>query len=293
MFEKSINCSSIFIFLLIAMFAGAIPVANANQSEMDVYFNSLQQRLTDDGFDQNKIRALYRQPEISFETRSVSLFFIHREGKMDHSQYTDTQSIRKAKKYMQTHKTDLVKIETGSGVQKTVVTAIILVETRLGTTLGTSSTFNALSSIAALENKAARDKVWKSLDSESYLTRQAFVKTAKKKFRWAYRELKAFLEYTQKEKMNPLAIKGSFAGAMGIPQFMPTNIEHYAKDGNGDGSIDLFNHADAMASIANYLKRHGWKPGIGRKKKKKIVHHYNHSSDYVDTIIKISDLLET
>ena len=79
---------------------------------------------------------------------------------------------------------------------------------------------------------------------------------------------------------------------MGIPQFMPSNIEHYAKDGNGDGSIDLFNHADAQASVANFLKKHGWKPGIDLKKKQKVVHHYNHSDDYVDTILRISDLLK-
>jgi len=268
------------------------PMVHSAPSDSELYFIDLEKRLIQDGFDANKVNALYQQTGITFETRNVSLFFIHREGKMDGSQYTDRQSIQKAKIYMQKHKTNLARIETIAGVEKSVVTAIILVETRLGTTIGTSSVLNALSSIAALENSAARDKVWKSLDSKGDFTRQSFDKKAKQKSTWAYRELKAFLAYTEKENLDPLAIKGSFAGAMGIPQFMPTNIDYYAKDGNGDGSIDLFNHADAMASIANYLKKHGWKPGIDRKKKEKVIHHYNHSSDYVDTILKISDLLE-
>jgi len=266
--------------------------AQAGQSEKSPYFSGVEQRLVRDGFHADRIAALYRQAGVTFETRNVSLFFILRAGKVDHSQYTNPESIRKARRYMQEHRKDLLRIETSAGVQKSVVTAIILVETRLGTTLGNSSVFNALSSIAALDNPAARDRVWNSLDDKGNLTRQVFDKKARQKASWAYRELKAFLEYVQKQHIDPLTVKGSFAGAMGIPQFMPTNIGHYAKDGNGDGTIDLFNHADAQASVANFLKRHGWKPGIDRKRKKEVIHHYNHSDDYVDTILKISDLLE-
>ena len=283
----------IFILMSLTVFSLVVhSVVLAAPSDRDLYFTSLEKRLIQDGFNADKVDAIFQQPGISFETRSVSLFFILRAGKMDHSNYTDKRSIQKAKTYMEKHKADLDRVQRTSGVDKSVVTAIILVETRLGTTLGRSSVFNALSSIAALENQAARDKVWNSIDDKGDLTRQSFDKKAKRKSSWAYRELKAFLEYTAQENIEPLTVKGSFAGAMGIPQFMPSNISHYAKDGNGDGTIDLFNHADAQASVANFLKKHGWKPGIDRKKKQKVVHHYNHSDDYVDTILKISDLLE-
>jgi membrane-bound lytic murein transglycosylase B len=294
MLEKLRQGHRPILHLLMLSVFGLIIHANvlAASSDRDLYFGDLEKRLVTDGFNAAKIDALYQRPDITFQTRNVSLFFILREGKMDHSHYTDQRSIQKAKKYMEQHKTDLDRIQKNSGVEKSVVTAIILVETRLGTTLGKSSVFNSLSSIAALENPAARDMVWKSLDPKGNLTRQSFDKKAKRKSAWAYRELKAFLEYTVKENIDPLTIKGSFAGAMGIPQFMPTNIEYYGKDGSGDGSIDLFNHADAMASVANYLKKHGWKPSIDKNKKEKVVHHYNHSSDYVDTILKISDLLK-
>ena len=292
---KKLPRKSRIIFILMGLTVFSLVVNSivlAAPSDRDLYFTSLEKRLIQDGFNADKVDAIFQQPGITFETRSVSLFFILRAGKMDHSNYTDERSIQKAKKYMERHKADLDRVQLTSGVEKSVVTAIILVETRLGTTLGKSSVFNALSSIAALDNQAARDKVWNSIDDKGDLTRQSFDKKAKRKSSWAYRELKAFLEYTAEENIEPLAVKGSFAGAMGIPQFMPTNIEYYAKDGNGDGTIDLFNHADAQASVANFLKKHGWKPGIDRKKKQKVVHHYNHSDDYVDTILKISDLLE-
>ena len=294
MIKKVRRSRCLSLYLLMFSILGLITHANvlAASPDRDLYFVDLEKRLIRDGFNADKIDALYQRPDITFETRNVSLFFILREGKMDHSNYTDARSIKKAKKYMERHKTELDRVQKRSGVKKSVVTAIILVETRLGTTLGKSSVFNSLSSIAALENPVARDKVWKSLDGKGELSRQSFDQKAKRKSAWAYRELKAFLEYTAKEGIDPFIVKGSFAGAMGIPQFMPTNIGHYAKDGNGDGSIDLFNHTDAQASVANFLKKHGWKPGIDRKKKKKVIHHYNHSDDYVDTILKISDLLE-
>jgi membrane-bound lytic murein transglycosylase B len=79
---------------------------------------------------------------------------------------------------------------------------------------------------------------------------------------------------------------------MGIAQFLPSSILAYAKDGNNDGRIDLFNHSDAIASIAGYLKNYGWHPGIDGKKAYKIVYRYNRSSYYVNTVLKIAELLK-
>jgi membrane-bound lytic murein transglycosylase B len=93
--------------------------------------------------------------------------------------------------------------------------------------------------------------------------------------------------------MDPAGINGSYAGALGIAQFMPSNIIAYAKDGNKDGRVDLHDHADAIASIASYLKHFGWKPGIDRKKAYKVVYQYNHSKYYVNIILKIADRLKS
>jgi membrane-bound lytic murein transglycosylase B len=62
--------------------------------------------------------------------------------------------------------------------------------------------------------------------------------------------------------LDPLSVKGSYAGAMGAPQFMPSNYRRYAIDANADGRIDLWNNwADVCASVGNYLKEHGWNAG--------------------------------
>ena len=120
-----------------------------------------------------------------------------------------------------------------------------------------------------------------------------YEKSAQRKSKWAYGELKAFLRYADQEGFDPAEMPGSFAGAIGLAQFMPTSILAYGKDGNNDGTIDLLTHPDAMASIANYLKRHGWRPGISQKKAEKVIYHYNHSEYYVKAILKIAKRLES
>ena len=75
-------------------------------------------------------------------------------------------------------------------------------------------------------------------------------------------ELEQFLLMTREEKLDPLAPLGSYAGAMGIPQFMPTSFRQWAVDGDGDGHRDLWTDwPDVFASVANYLKVHGWRAG--------------------------------
>ncbi len=76
-------------------------------------------------------------------------------------------------------------------------------------------------------------------------------------------ELEAFLVLTQRTGTDPLALRGSYAGAMGLPQFMPSSWSKYAVDFDGDGRIDLFNSAaDVIGSVANYFKSYGWQTGM-------------------------------
>ena len=103
------------------------------------------------------------------------------------------------------------------------------------------------------------------------ISRKKFEKKAASRSKWAYKELKALLKYSSREGVDPAVIPGSFAGAVGVAQFMPTSIMAYGKDGNDDGVVDMLNHVDSMASIANFLKSHGWRKGQSRKKAEKII----------------------
>jgi membrane-bound lytic murein transglycosylase B len=77
------------------------------------------------------------------------------------------------------------------------------------------------------------------------------------------KELEQFLVMASKEKINPTKLKGSYAGAMGLPQFMPSSWANFAVDFDGDKHIDLFNNpADVIGSVANYFKAFQWQTGM-------------------------------
>ncbi len=277
--------------LIVLSLIFATVYASADVAKSTWQFKTLQSKLTQDGFPAERIKTIYQDSRVKFERRGSGLFFVHSEAKLNYDQFTNKWSINQAHKYMHKHSAQLEKTENAYGVDKRVITAIILVETGLGTTLGERSILNSLSSLSAFADPAVRNEFWTNFKRKDEISRKDFEKRAIRKSKWAYRELKAFLEYTQREKFDPVVIQGSYAGALGIAQFMPTTLMAYARDGNQDGAIDLFTHADAMASIASFLKRFGWKPGIDTEKAREVIYRYNHSDYYVNTILKISELL--
>lgn len=258
----------------------------------DTYFETLQERLIKDGFDKNTIIRLYNNPKVNFETKKASLFLFHRESVLNYDQFTSPGNIKKSRNYMAKHKPDLLRAEKKYGVNKEIITAIILIETKLGTRLGGPSVLNMLSTVASLADPDVRNMFWSKVSKSTEFTKKKFQKWAERKSKWAYNELKAFLTYTTREKIDPARIYGSYAGALGIAQFMPSNILSFAKDGNNDGRVDLFNHADAIMSIATYLKHYGWHNGINKKEAYKVIYHYNHSRQYVDAVLNVAALLK-
>jgi membrane-bound lytic murein transglycosylase B len=282
----------IIIISLVAIFLWSGSSWAAEKS-LKHHFKPLQKKLIQDGLDSKKIKSLYNRPQVKFEAERVIVLFTYSESKVNYDQFSNDWSIRTAKKYMEKHREDLARIEKAYGVDKNVITAILLVESSLGKTLGTRSALNILSTIASLMYSEARSELYTMIPKAKKTSRKRYEKSAKRKSKWAYKELKALLEYADQEGFDPAEIPGSFAGAMGLAQFMPTSILAYGKDGNNDGSIDLLIHADAMASIANYLKRHGWRPGISRKKAEKVIYHYNHSEYYVKAVLKVAKRLES
>ncbi len=273
------------------LLAGAFGAVQAEE-RADI-FDALQKRLIADGFDGERIREIFASPDVSFEEGGVSAYFVHNEAKLNYKQFTRMWNIASAQQYMLTHKAALDAAEETYGVDREVITAIILVETKLGKYTGNKSVINTLSTLSAMAEKQPREIIWNNLaDDERRMSRKEFDKKADQKSRWAYRELKAFLTYADREKIDPTSIKGSYAGALGISQFMPSNIGPYGKDGDADGRVDLFVHADAISSIAAYLKNYGWKPGLSRDAAFKVVYHYNHSKYYVNTILDIAEKLK-
>jgi len=137
--------------------------------------------------------------------------------------------------YWRAHEDELARAEERYGVPAEVVVAIVGVETYYGKNAGNYRVLDALATLAF-----------------DYPRRAAFFRG----------ELKQFLLLARELGMSPLAAKGSFAGAMGVPQFMPGSYRAYAVDFDGTGHPDLWQSpADIVASVANYLARHDWQRG--------------------------------
>ena len=299
MLKKKILCSyprilyiylPVFILLAILVYAKTIFAETTIDSIKN--FDSLEKKLVNDGFDKNNIASIYHNKSVRFDLKSVSLFFMHNEANLNYNAFLAKKYIKQAEKYKQKHLDALNGAEKKFGVDKNIIISIILVETKLGTYTGKSSVINTLSTMASLSDGEAQELLWKSIPENKRLSREKFRKKSIKKSKWAYAELKSFIKYTSREKIMPYEIFGSYAGAIGIAQFMPSNILSLAIDGNNDGKVNLFNHTDAIFSIANYLKHHGWYQEIDEKKAFKVIYRYNHSKYYVNTILKIANSLK-
>lgn len=255
-------------------------------------FSAIIEQLVKDGFDREKIQAIYANPQVKFKTDGVYLFyskFTKAEKKRNYSGFYTKEAIGRAAAYTRTHDNALNQAQKKYGVPPGIITGILLVETQLGTFPMKHLAINMLSSIAALSDEKLQDRVWNRIPKKWKPEKKSFIERANKKTDWAYRELKALITYLEKDNLSPDKVKGSYAGAVGYCQFMPTNIKSLARDGNNDGRIDLLNHDDAIFSIAHYLKRHGWKKKLTRERQKEIIHTYNHDKIYAETILIIAE----
>ncbi len=137
--------------------------------------------------------------------------------------------------FWRAHAETLARAERVYGVPAQVIVAVIGVETRYGRHKGRYPVLEALSTLAF-----------------DYPERGRFFRS----------ELEHYLLLTREEGIDPLSITGSYAGAMGAPQFISSSYRRYAVDFDGDGKRDLWNsYPDIIGSIANYFAAHGWRPG--------------------------------
>ena len=159
------------------------------------------------------------------------------------ARFIEPTRIQAGARFWQTHRSALERAEREYGVPASVIVGIIGVETLYGQNTGNFRILDALATLT-FHFPSAHPRA---------VSRQAFFQS----------ELEQFLLLTSRSGADPLAIRGSYAGAMGLPQFMPSSWAKFAVDFDGDGRIDLFGSpTDAIGSVANYFKAFDWRPGM-------------------------------
>jgi membrane-bound lytic murein transglycosylase B len=185
-------------------------------------------------FDRKKLLALFAKAEkkqsildaIARPAEKVKPWYEYRKI------FITKERIEQGVQFWRENQAILTEVERSYQVNAKMIVAIIGVETGYGRNTGKYRVIDALSTL-----------------SFDYPPRADFF----------IKELEAFLLLSKQQNQDPLSLTGSYAGAMGYGQFMPSSVRNFAVDNNGDGLVDIWtNKGDAIASVANYFKAHGW-----------------------------------
>ena len=213
--------------------------AQANYAERDDVKRFIDELVNDHGFDRAYLNRLFAEAErLDNVLESVAK---PAEKTLNWKQYrpifvTEKRASR-GRDFIREHRATLERAEKEYGVPVEIIAAIIGVETYYGRITGKYTVFDSLTTLGF-----------------DYPPRSRFFKS----------ELKQFLLLSKEEHIDVEDMTGSYAGAMGMPQFISSSYRRYAVDFDGDGKRDLWNSIpDVIGSVANYFSEHGWQRGQG------------------------------
>jgi membrane-bound lytic murein transglycosylase B len=237
---SSCLCSAIAGALLLVFTTTSVSATTALDeqivSEREDVKSFIQEMVDKHNFDAQKLTALFK--DVTLKQKIVDAISRPAEGKPWHQYrpiFVTSTRINEGVKFWSENEATLKAAEQKYGVPPEIIVAIIGVETRYGRHKGGYRVMDSLSTLAF-----------------AYPKRGEFFRS----------ELEQYLLLTREEKLDPMEIKGSYAGAMGKSQFISSSYRNYAVDFDGDGKRDLWNNnADAIGSVANYFKRHKWQTG--------------------------------
>ena len=236
-FRKTMLCIFAILCLGGAIFSPHVLADDyAENVTAQKFFKEMEKR---HNFDDSELRKLFSR--VYRDQRILDLMLKPAEKRLAWREYRkiflDNVRIRNGIKFWEENERVISDASDRYGVPGEIIVAIIGVETRYGKVTGNHRVISALSTLAF-----------------DYPPRSRFFRN----------ELESFLLLTREENKSPLELKGSYAGAMGYGQFMPSSYRAYAVDSDGDGKRDIWNsRADAIGSVANYLSAHNWEKGAG------------------------------
>jgi membrane-bound lytic murein transglycosylase B len=249
-------------------------------------WDHLAQLLLKEGVPAQKILAALTDPRMP-ERDLLHFSLTPKESKALYRKHNTRANRINALKFYHEHKDYFTEASNRFGVPASVVLSILQIETFCGKNTGSSSIFPPLARLAAAtdpENLRANLKRHGVKHERKVLERARYLQET-----FLPHVVASFKVAEELYERDVHELRGSFAGAMGIPQFLPGNILTYGVDGNRDGKVDIFNPADAIFSTANFLKEKGWrKTSIPAAEQRKVIWEYNRSKPYIDTVLAMS-----
>ena len=229
---------SIVAALSCALLVTCLPLQAAGYADHPEAASFIQTMVQKHGLDERFVKAMLAQAEMQPGVLKAILPPADprvKSWKNYRARFLDEIRIRNGLKFWREHEQTIETASEKYGVPQEVIVAIIGVETIYGRITGSVPTLSALATLAF-----------------DYPPRRALF----------LRELEELFLLSQEQSTTPLAWRGSFAGALGLPQFLPSSYRRFAVDFDGDGKVDLMDSpADAIGSVAHFLKQHGWASG--------------------------------
>lgn len=250
-------------------------------------------RLVSLGIDAAYLETVFSDPRMP--TRDPLIFSLSPKESANLYRNINTRYARKrALAFFRDNKGSFRRAYEQYGVPESVLLSILQVESGCGSYTGNSRIFHRL---VRLASAAAPDNIERNFQQkrrfDASVTREQITNRARVLEQMFIPHAAAAVFLARKMGVHPLDLRGSAAGAMGLPQFLPGNIAEYGVDGDDDGRVDLFNAPDAVLSVANYLHAKGWQAGaMSRERARNVVRSYNNSEPYISTVLAMAISLE-
>jgi membrane-bound lytic murein transglycosylase B len=281
----------LFCFVLSIVFLG-VTAADAADAKREV----VAAFLIANGVDPEQAHRVMADPRITDQPDIIikNLFFSSPKGT---AQKPDVMKISprlidQARVFMAENASRLCAVEKRFGTSPAVITSILLIESRLGTYKMAYNVAQAYANLAFLLDPVYFKEIQtRYVKDYPQWAEEATINRARRKARWAAGELVYLLHLADHLNIDPLDLAGSFAGAMGPGQFIPSSFWIFGMDADGDGQASPFNLMDATFSMGHYLKKYGWRENASLEEKRKAIWHYNRSDVYVNTVMMIYEKL--
>lgn len=265
------------------------PASSTSASEVSYRgWDYLVLRLRQNGVTEEDLLSLYADPRMPIFT-DVPFNVYPKEPSSIYANFNKPRFEEMGAAFIRANQASFDEVERTLKVPAEVVTAILVIESQIGKNTGREIIAYRLSRLAsanAPENLANNYK----LQRKKYpkVTFEQIKRRGRYLEQTFLPEIPALLAISKRNKVDPLSITGSSAGAFGLPQFLPSAFIRHSRDGDNDGIVSLHDEQDALWSTANYLANFSFRANIPVQEKRSIIWRYNKSKAYIDAVLKLS-----